>query len=111
MSRLRAARGQATVELVALLPLLAVVALAVGQLLAAGLARELAGNAAQAGAMALIQGGDAAGAARAAMPGWSRSRADVAIHGEDVTVTLRPPGLVPGVAPLLAAHAQASAGP
>ena len=107
----RSAGGQASVELVALLPLLAAIALAVGQLLAAGLARELAGTAAQAGAMAVLQGGDPADAARDAIPGWSRDRADVAVSGREIAVTLRPPALVPGLAPLLSARAEASAGP
>src|SRR5213076_2420307 len=48
------------------LALLFVAALAVAQVLAAGLAREAAHHAAQAGAMALLQGADAAREARAA---------------------------------------------
>lgn len=107
----RSQLGQASVEAVALLPLLAVGALAAGQLLAAGQARELAGAAAQAGAMAVIQGGDPRAAAHAAIPGWSRSRAAVAVDGRDVVVTLRPPGVLPGLAGLLVARAAASAGP
>ena len=51
---LAACRGQATVELVGVLPLAVLVALVVGQLLAAGAARELAGNAAEAGAAAML---------------------------------------------------------
>jgi hypothetical protein len=105
------AAGQATVELVALLPLIVVVALSVGQLLAAGVARELAGHAAEAGAMAVLEGGDPADAARSAVPGWSGAHAVVAVHGRDVSVTLRPPALMPPLARLLQAHASASAGP
>jgi len=59
------ASGQASVELVALLPLAALIALAIGQLLAAGSARELAGNAAEAGAAALLQGTDPTAADKA----------------------------------------------
>src|SRR3954464_9656634 len=66
--------GQASVELVALLPLATLVALAIGQLLAAGSARELAGNAAEAGAAALLQGSDPTAAARAPLPGGARGR-------------------------------------
>ena len=73
--------GQASVELVALLPLAALIALAIGQLLAAGSARELAGNAAEAGAAALLQGADPTAAARAALPGWSRARTTVDVAG------------------------------
>lgn len=107
----RSELGQASVEVVALLPLLAVGALAAGQLLAAGQARELAGTAAQAGAMAILQGGDPQDAVRAAIPGWSRARAAVAVDGRDVAVTVRPHGLLPGLAGLLVARAEASAGP
>lgn len=102
--------GQASVETLALLPLLLACALAFGQLLAAGVARELAGHAATAGAAALIQGREGAAAARRALPGWSRGRARVAVEGRRVTVRLIPPGAGP-VARLLEARAHADAGP
>jgi len=103
--------GQASVELVGVLPLVAVIALAVAQLLAAGAARELAGHAAEAGAAAILQHRDPGQAARAALPDWSRERMAVAVDGRVVRVVLRPPGLLPGLASALAAHAQADAGP
>jgi hypothetical protein len=103
--------GQASVELVALLPLAALVALAIGQLLAAGSARELAGNAAEAGAAALLQGTDPAAAARAALPGWSRERATVRVAGRRVEVHVRPRTVVPLLAERLEASATADAGP
>ena len=87
-------RGQAAVELLAILPLVLVVALAVAQLFAVGYASVLAGNAAEAGALALAGGGDARAAARAALPGWSRARGQVAVRGGAVTVRLRPPTLI-----------------
>src|SRR5205823_14718410 len=74
-------RGQAAVEVVAMVPLLFLVALAVSQVLVAGLAREAAHQAAQAGAMALLQGGDPVREARAAAPGWSRRRLAVVVSG------------------------------
>ncbi len=77
MRRARAVDGQASVELVALLPLLVTVAVAAGHVLAAGAAHELAGHAAEAGAIAVLRGGgeaDARDAARAALPSWSRAR-------------------------------------
>ena len=77
----RRVAGQASVELIGVVPLALLIALAIGQLLAAGAARELAGNAAEAGATALLQGGDASSAARAALPGWSRGRASVSVSG------------------------------
>jgi hypothetical protein len=109
--RSRSARGQASVELVALLPVGALVALAIGQLLAAGAARELAGNAAEAGAAALLQGGDPAAAARDALPGWSRERTTVHVAGRRVEVHVRPRTVVPVLAGRLEASAAADAGP
>src|SRR5688500_8776407 len=109
-ARGRGQAGQATVELVALLPVMAVVALAVGQLLAAGAAHELAGNAAEAGAAAILQGGDAREAARAALPGWSRERAELRVDGRRVRVRLAPRTVLPGLASLTGT-ATADAGP
>jgi hypothetical protein len=106
-----AERGQAAVELVALLPLLAAVALGALQALAAGAAFELAGHAAHSGAVALAEGRDGAAAARAAVPGWSRGRIAVTVRGSRVRVRLTPPALVPGLGSRLAATATADAGP
>lgn len=103
--------GQATVELVGMLPLALLVALATGQLLAAGAARELAGNAAEAGAVAMIQGLEPADAAREALPGWSKDRADVHVTGRRVRVRLRPVAVIPGVGDRLDATVVADAGP
>src|SRR5512132_1713428 len=60
--------GQATVELVALLPLLAVLAGLLWQAVVAGQALWLAGAAARAAARAAAVGGDAEAAARGALP-------------------------------------------
>jgi hypothetical protein len=106
----RGERGQAAVEVVALLPLLVAVALAVLQALAAGVASELADHAAHSGAVALAEGRDPAGAARAAVPGWSRARIAIDVRGMRVRVRLTPPALVPGLGARLAATASADAG-
>jgi hypothetical protein len=103
--------GQATVELVAILPLFVAVALAVGQLLAAGAAHELAGTAAESGAAAILQGLDPEKAATEALPGWSRSRVDIEVAARRVRVHIRPIPLIPGLADLLASTATADAGP
>jgi hypothetical protein len=103
-------RGQATVELVAMLPVCVAVAFAIAQLLMAGAASDYAGHAAEAGAVALLEGGDPAQAARDAVPGWSRSSLDVRVRGRSVQVTVRPTRLVPPLADLLTAHARARAG-
>jgi hypothetical protein len=103
--------GQATVEFVGMLPIAVLVALAVGQLLAAGAAGELAGHAAAAGAAAIVQGLDPRAAARDALPGWSSRRVDVRVRDREVRVRVRPPTLIPGLADELAATATADAGP
>ena len=91
MTRNEAARGQATVEAIALVPLMVAVGLGILQLLAVGYASVLAGNAAEAGALAVAAGGDPRGGARQALPGWSRARARVEVNGGRVEVHLRPP--------------------
>ena len=93
-----AARGQASVELLCMLPVLLAVALAAAQLLAVGYSSVLAGNAAEAGALSLAGGGGARSAARAALPGWSRASADVSLSGGEVQVSLRPPTLIGALA-------------
>jgi hypothetical protein len=103
--------GQASVELLGILPLALLIALAIAQLLAAGSARELAGNAAEAGAAALLQGADPAEAARKALPGWSRDRATVHVSGHRVEIHLRPRTVIPLLANHLEARASADAGP
>jgi hypothetical protein len=85
------ARGQATVEVLALAPVIVAIGLGILQLLAVGYASVLAGNAAEAGALALAGGADARDGARQALPGWSRARARVEVDGGRVEVRLRPP--------------------
>jgi hypothetical protein len=87
----RTERGQASLEVLAFVPLLVVVAVAGFQLLATGQAVTLADGAAEAGAMALATGEDPLVAARSALPGWAEKRAAVEVEEGRVTVTLRPP--------------------
>lgn len=94
-----------------MVPLCVIVALGAGEVLAAGVARSAAGGAAQAAAMALVQGGDPEQAARAAAPGWAHSRVTLTVSGRHVHVRVAPPGLLPGTAGLLATDAEADAGP
>ena len=103
--------GQASVELVALAPMLMAAVLAVAQLLAAGAARELADHAAEAGAVALLQRTDPAVAARDAVPGWSRGRVDVRVENRRVRVRVRPRSFLPALGELLEATGEAHAGP
>jgi hypothetical protein len=88
----RSARGQSTVEVVGLLPLLLAVGLAVFSLLGAGRAEEAAGSAAEAGAVALLQGREPQVAARAALAGWPVRRTQVRIAARRVTVRVTPAG-------------------
>jgi len=108
MSGLRADRGQATIEVVAVLPLVLLLSVALMALLAARSASEGASAAAQAGAMALIQGEDPEAAARAAIPGRD---ATIERVGRRIHVVVRPrPGL-PFAPDLLVGRATADAGP
>jgi len=103
--------GQASLEIVILAPLLVVLGLAVAQLLAAGAAGELADHAAEAAAVAVLQGSDPEAAARDALPGWTRERVAVRVQGRRVHVRLEPPSPIPALAELLAASREADAGP
>ena len=87
----RGARGQATVEAIALAPVIVAIGLAILQLLAVGYASVLAGNAAEAGALALAAGADARDGAKQALPGWLRARTRVDVDRGRVEVRLRPP--------------------
>lgn len=102
--------GQASVELVAMLPVATVVMLTALQVLAAGAAHELAGHAAGAGAIALLESRDAEDAARDAVPDWSRGAIHVNVKGSVVSVRLRPRTLVPGLARRLESTSRADAG-
>lgn len=108
--RRRSESGQASVELVAILPLVLAVAIAVAQLVAAGSARELAGAAATAGAAALLQDGDPVAEARAAVPGRAKRDVSVRVQGRRVTVRVRPRAVAGPLAGFLVAEARADAG-
>jgi hypothetical protein len=86
--------GQAAVEVLGALPVLVAVGLAMAQLLTVGYAAVLAGNAAEAGALALAARADAKASVRNALPGWSRAGASVRVGAGQVTVRLRPPSLM-----------------
>jgi len=104
----RGERGQAAVELLGALPVLIGLGLAVAQLLAVGYAAVLAGNAAEAGALALAARADPEASVRNSLPGWSRARASVGVSDGRVTVRLRPPALVSALASKLEVASTAS---
>jgi hypothetical protein len=101
-------RGQAAVELVAGLPALLLVAVVVMQLLAVGYSAVLAGDAAEAGALAIARGRTPEAAARAAVPGWARGGMQVRRAVGAVHVQVRPPRLVPFFGSLLRINASAA---
>ncbi len=111
MTRWHSASGQASIEVVLLAPLLVAVVLAAAQVLAAGAAGELADHAAQAGAVAILQGADPKAAALDAVPGWSQRRMTVRVDGRRVRVRLRPPSPIAGLGGVLEAERHADAGP
>jgi Flp pilus assembly protein TadG len=108
--RLLGERGQASVELVALVPLLLAVGLGLFSLLAAGAAAEAAGGAAEAGAVALVQGRDAEAAARSALAGWPRPDTRIRVSGRRVSVRVTPHGPLRPLDERLAATVTADAG-
>ena len=90
MRRLHGSSGQSTVEVVGLLPLLLAVGLGALSLLSAGAAEQVAGGAAEAGAVALLQGRDARAAARAALEGWPERRTRITVRGPPRQCPRRP---------------------
>ena len=104
-------RGQATVELLAAIPLLLLAGTIALQLLLAGYALTLADGAAEAGALALAAGRPARSAAEDSLPSWAEGRAEIAVHGGEVTVRLAPPSLLAAVADRLAVTSESYARP
>lgn len=100
-------RGQAAVELLGAVPALLLLGLVAFQLLAVGYSAVLAGNAAEAAALAVAAGADPRDAARASVPGWSRARMKLKAEGGRVDVTLRPPAPLERVERALAVSASA----
>ena len=101
-------RGQASVELLGALPALLALGLALLQLLAVGYSAVLAGTAAEGGALALAGGADPEAGARESLPGWSRSRARVAVSDGTVRGRLRPPSPLRALARRLEVTGRAS---
>jgi hypothetical protein len=101
--------GQATVELVAAIPVMLLAGFVALQLLAVGYALTLADGAAEAGALALASGEPAKSAAREALPDWVEDGVEVTVSGGEVTVRLRPPSPLSAIADHLAVTSSAFA--
>lgn len=78
------------------------------QLLAVGYTAVLAGDAAEAGALAMTAGRGPDSAARAALPGWARGGMTVRRAVGAVHVEMRPPRLLPWTGGLLRVRASAA---
>jgi hypothetical protein len=107
VARNRARIGQASVELVAALPALALAAALALQLLLVGYSMTIADGAAEAGALAGAAGRDAKRAAVEALPGWARERSHVSADGGRVKVDLRPPAPFTAIARALTVSSEA----
>jgi hypothetical protein len=105
------ARGQASVELLAALPALALAAALALQLLLVGYSLTIADGAAEAGALAGAAGRDAGDAARAALPGWARGRSRVSAEDGRVRVEVSPPAPLAAVSHALTVSSEAWARP
>lgn len=103
--------GQATVELIAAIPLIVLAGLIALQLLLTGYALTLADGAAEAGALALAAGRPAKAAAEESLPDWAEGRAEIAVRGGEVRVRLSPPSPLPVLADRLAMTSSSYARP
>jgi hypothetical protein len=95
-SEVRREDGTASIELIAAIPFLLLAVLVAAQLALAGQALWSAGVAARAGARAALVGGEAAAAARRALPPALRRGARVREAGA-VSVRVAVPRLLPGL--------------
>lgn len=93
---MRGERGQASAELVAVVPMLAAAVLVAVQMTAAGWALWSAGSAARSGARAMHVGGDGERAAMDSLPGPLREKAEVEQKGP-LRVRVQVPRIIPGL--------------
>jgi hypothetical protein len=90
--------GQASLELIAGLPVLLLAGLVALQLLATGYSVTLADGAVEAGAIAIAGGQQPQAAVEEALPGWADDRVDLERRGGRLTLRLRPPSPFAAVA-------------
>lgn len=111
LARLREQRGQASIELIAGLPVLLMAGAIALQLLLAGYSLSLADGASEAGAAAAAAGSNPRVASRDALPGWARSRSRVVVDGGRVAVSIATPAAMPAISRLLQVESSAWAKP
>jgi hypothetical protein len=98
-------RAQASIEVVALVPVLVLVLACVWQAALAGLALTAAESASRQGARAALVGRPPRSAALAALPSALRDGASATEAGGRLVVTVRVPSVVPGFAPVVSSSA------
>ncbi len=104
-------RGQSSIEVLSFMPLVVLIGLVAFTVIAARTANEQAGEAAEAAALAFLQGGeDPRHAAVAALPDVVRRRATITITGQHVHVRVLARLPISGIANKLAGEADAIAG-
>lgn len=106
-ARFREDRGQSLVEILGLVPVVALCGLLAMQALVVGANYVAVDAAVHAGAIAAQTGGDVKASVGAAIPGWSRGRVTTVERGAQIDVTLRPRAVIPGLAQLLTVRASA----
>ncbi len=106
----RASRGQAAVELVALLPALALLVLVCWWIVAGAHTWSQAGGAARAGARAAEVGAPVADGARSVLPAATARRARITEEGDRVSVRLAMPRPLPFL-PSITVSAEATVAP
>ena len=107
MGTRRREAGQASVETVALLPLVVLVGALLWQAVVAGQALWLSGTAARAAARAAAVGADAEAAARATLPSRLESGLRVRAAGGGVGITVRVPSVL-SLGSIATVHARAA---
>ena len=103
------AAGQASVEMLGATVALLLAGLIAFQLLAAGYAAVMADHAAEAAALALVNGRQPRAAAEQALPGWPARALRVRAEGGRAVVTLVPPSPLAFVRDRLSFTAEATA--
>jgi hypothetical protein len=98
-------RAQASIEVVALVPALALILACVWQAALAGLALTAAESASRSGARAALVGRPAGAAALAALPASMRSGATVSQSSDRVVGSVPVPSIVPGFSPRVSSSA------
>ena len=107
----RSTRGQAAIESVAAVAIFILIGALSLQILATGHTASLADGAAEAAAVAVVNGRSAERAARRSLPGWAAERAAVVRIGGAVRVGIDSPSVIGPLARLLRVTSSARVDP